>query len=171
MAGTWTPTHARLAEALTPILGGVWWDRRWEVAWYVNLCEMAGFCQTDDMRRICAQRYMAGKRKVTLPGTQRRKAAERERRRLLRNMPPELTAAIDLATNSLAAQQYAEGNDKALNAVVGMVLKQYKAEPSLVRELLAAQLRPNVQLEPTPERAARREPKSAAFGRSARSVC
>ena len=30
---------------------------------------------------------------------------------------------------------------------------------------------PNVQLEPTPERAARREPKSAAFGRSARSVC
>lgn len=29
----------------------------------------------------------------------------------------------------------------------------------------------NVQLEPTPERAARRETKSAAFGRSARSVC
>jgi len=107
---------------------------------------MAGFCATDDMLRLCAQRYMAGKRKVTPPGTLRRKAAERERRRLLRNMPAELTAAIASATDSAAAQQYAAGNDKSLNAVVGMVLKQYKAEPSFVRELLATRLRPNAEI-------------------------
>lgn len=148
MAGTWTPTHARLAEALTPVLTGGWWERRWEVAWYVNLCEMAGFCTTDDMRRLCAQRYMAGKRKVTPPGTCHRKRAERERRRLLRDMPPDLTEAIVSASNSTAAQQFATGNDKALNAVVGMVLKKYKAEPSFVRELLAARLRPNVAINP-----------------------
>ena len=142
-AGTWTLTHARLAEALTPVLTGGWWNRRWEVAWYVNLCEIAGYCTTDDMRRLCAQRYMAGKRKVTPPGTRRRKTAEREKRRLRRNIPAELQAAIAAAAQSAAAQQYAAGNDKALNAVVGMVLKQCKAEPSFVRELLAARLRPN----------------------------
>lgn len=141
----WTPTHARLAEALTPVLNGEWWDRRWDVAWYVNLCEMAGFCRTHDMRRLCAQRYMAGKRRVTPPGTQRRKTAERERRRLSRDMPKALMEAIASASNSTAAQQFAAGNDKALNAVVGMVLKQYKAEPTLVRELLAAKLRPNAK--------------------------
>lgn len=143
MAGLWTPTHSRLAEALTPVLTGEWWEHRWTIAWYVNRCEMAGFCVTDDMRRLCAQRYMAGKRKVTPPGTQRRKTAERERRRLLRDMPDALTAAIEVAVNSAAAQQFAAGNDKALNAVVGMVLRQYKAEPATVRELLAARLRPN----------------------------
>ena len=109
----------------------------------MNRCEMAGFCDTDDMRRLCAQRYMAGKRKVTPPGTQRRKVAERERRRLLRAMPVALTEAIAVAAESTAAQQFATGNDKALNAVVGMVLKKYKAEPAFVRELLAARLRPN----------------------------
>lgn len=141
MSGTWTPAHSQLANALTPVLNGEWWDRRWEVAWYVNLCEMAGFCDSDDMRRLCALRYMAGKRKVTPPGTQRRKKAERERRKLLGNMPPALVEAIAAAETSTAAQQFAAGNDKALNAVIGMVLKQYKADPSVVRELLVGRLR------------------------------
>lgn len=138
LAGAWTPTHSRLAEALTPILTKEWWSRRWHVAWYVNLCEMAGICDTDHMRRLCAQRYMAGKRKVTPPGTRRRKKTEKERARLMLNTPNELTAAIDVALESTAAQQYAAGNDKALNAVVGMVLRQYKANPAVIRELISA---------------------------------
>lgn len=141
MAGTWTQEHSTITGALTPVLNGEWWDRRWELAWYVVRCEMAGFCDSDDMRRLCALRYMAGKRKVTPPGTQRRKAKERERRKLLRNMPPALMEAIEAAENSTAAKQFAEGNEKALNAVVGMVLKQCKAEPSFVRDLLADRLR------------------------------
>ena len=144
MTALFSSNRLRLIQALIPVLERTpWWERRHEVEWYVNRCEMAGFCDTDDMRRLCAQRYMAGKRKVTPPGTQRRKVAERERRRLLRAMPIALTEAIAVAAESTAAQQFATGNDKALNAVVGMVLKKYKAEPAFVRELLAARLRPN----------------------------
>lgn len=42
------------------------------------------------------------------------------------------------------AKQYAQGNDKALNALVGMVLKAHKADPAAVRELLQKQLRPGM---------------------------
>lgn len=136
------PERLHLIEVLIPVLKGTpWWDRRHDVEWYVNRCERAGFCGTDDMRRLCARRYMAGKRKVTPPGTSRRKALARERRRLERNLPAELAQALDSAAASPVVQQVAAGNGKAMNALVGMVLKQHKAEPALVRELLEARLR------------------------------
>lgn len=139
--GSWTLANSRLADAITSVLEGEWWDRRWEVAWYVNRCEIAGFCETDNMRRLCARRYMAGKRKVTPPGTKRRKREERERRKLMREMPAALVEAIEVSLASDAAKQFSMGNDKALNAVVGMVLKQYKADPSFVRDVLTKRLR------------------------------
>ncbi len=43
-----------------------------EVAHYVDRCMAAGFCKTEDDIRACAGRYLAGKRKVTAPGTARR---------------------------------------------------------------------------------------------------
>lgn len=29
MTGLWTPAHSRLASALTSVLHGEWWERRW----------------------------------------------------------------------------------------------------------------------------------------------
>ena len=138
-------TDLRLMQALDSVLAGTdAWSRRWAVAGYVQLCEMAGFCSTDDMRRLCAQRWLAGKRKVSPPGARRRKNAEREMRRLLADAPPPLTRAIEAVATTDAAAQFVAGNGKALNALVGMVLRQYKVDPAVVRALLIRRLTPNV---------------------------
>ena len=151
MAGLYTPESWATVSAIIPVIHGTaWWDRRFEVEWYVHSCERAGFCTTDDLRRACARRFMAGKKKVTPPGTRRKKKAEKERRRLLRALPPELMAAISSAAELPAAQQFTNGNDRALNAVVGAVLRQHRADPSLVRDLLIKRLRPD-EPESTPD--------------------
>lgn len=111
------------------------WDRRQDVLWYVSLCEDRGFADTDDQKRQCAQRYMAGKRKISAPGTKRRRRAAQEMRKLLANLPPELVTAVDEACQSDMAKQVA-GNPKALNALVGMVLKNHRAPPAVVRQLI-----------------------------------
>ena len=137
----WTPSHARLARALTPaLLGTDWWDARHRVAWYVNLCEMAGFCDTDDMRRLCAERFMAGKKKVTPPGTGRKKRADKMRRRIARNMPQALLAAIEEAVLLPAAAQYAAGKERAMDSLVGFVMRSHKTDPVLVRDMLVKRL-------------------------------
>lgn len=138
-------SNASIISLMRPLIqvldGTEWWEKRYEVAWYVNRCEIAGFCDTDDMRRLCAKRYMAGKRKVTPPGTERRKRAERERRKILSSVPQDLMDAISDAVTSEAARQFAGGNDKALNAVVGIVLRRHKADPAAVRKLIVSRLR------------------------------
>lgn len=91
--------------------------------------------------RLCAKRFMAGKRRVTPPGTQRRKDAEKAKRKLLASMPAELDAAIVEAMGSNAARQFADGNEKALNSVVGMVLRKYKADPAFIRCVLIERLK------------------------------
>ena len=132
----------RVITALLPVLDGTdWWVRRVEVAWYVGRCMAAGFCETDEQMRLCAKRFMAGKRRVTPPGTQRRKDAEKAKRKLLASMPSELDAAIVEAMESNAARQFADGNDKALNSVVGMVLMKYKADPAFIRGVLIERLK------------------------------
>lgn len=56
---------SHIAGALHAMLFGTkHWASRWDIAWYVSRCEMAGFCNTDDMRRQCALRYIAGKREL-----------------------------------------------------------------------------------------------------------
>lgn len=128
-----------MASALIPILKDTQsWACRYEIAWYVSRCEMAGFCKTDEMRQLCAQRWMAGKRKVSPPGHKRRKRAASLMRKMLGNPPVELLAAVSAALKTDAARQYAEGNLKALNALVGMVLKAFKTDAGVVRQLLIA---------------------------------
>lgn len=127
----------RLIQAIMPVVHGTeWWPRRHEVERYVNLCEMSGFCDTDDARRLCAQRYMAGKRKVSPPGSGRRKKAEKLRRKILASPPSDLIEAIRSACNSKAADEYRRGKEKAMNAMVGMVIAAFKTDPSVVRALL-----------------------------------
>lgn len=117
------------------------WDRRWDILWYVQLCEMAGHADTDDQRRGCAARYIAGKRKITPPGTERRKKAAKEQRKLLANVPAELKAAVAAvcAENAKAIEQYKGGNEKALNSMIGAVMKRHKSEPTVIRTLLIAE--------------------------------
>lgn len=134
----WSVKRQQIVRAIVPIIPPEWWSRRYEIEWYVSRCDK--FCDTDNMRRMCAMRYMAGKRKVTPPGTSRRKKAEIERRKLLANMPIELVTVLDDATRTEAANQYINGNAKALNALVGMVLKAHKTDAELVRNELLRRL-------------------------------
>lgn len=116
------------------------WENRKEILWYVSRCEMAGFATTAAEKQNCALRYMAGKRKVSAPGTKRRKRSLQEQRKMLKNMPPELIAAISAACESDLAKQVMGGNAKAINALLGSVLKAHKAPAALVKQLLEAKL-------------------------------
>lgn len=108
----------------------------YEMAWYVGRCELAGFCKTNDQVRLIAERYIAGKRKVSPPGTQRRKNEADAVRKALANVPAELAAAVKAAVASPVGVQVVGGNDKAKNSLIGMVMKQYKTTPALVMQLL-----------------------------------
>jgi len=128
-----------LIEALVPLLYGTpHWEDRWNIEAYVARCIIAGFCKTQDQMRLCAERYIAGKRKVTPPGTKRRKVQEKKKAEALKNTPPELINAIlqAIAENEKAVNQFRGGNEKALNALVGGVMKRCKADPAIVKELL-----------------------------------
>lgn len=126
-------------SALIPLLQDTeHWENRWNIEWYVNRCIDAGFCKTDDQIRLCAQRYIAGKRKITPPGTKRRKVAAKKKQDALANVDPHLMAIVDavIAVNDKAVQQFKGGTEKALNALVGGVMKQFKTDPAIVKDLL-----------------------------------
>ncbi len=130
----------RLAGVIMPLLKTPQhWDIRHDVAWYVSRCEMAGFCNTDDMRRLCAERFLQGKRKVSPPGTARRKKQARETRKMLSNIPQELLAAIKQAKQTPAWDQYQGGNNKAINAVIGPIIKQFRAPFDVIKSILENQ--------------------------------
>lgn len=113
-----------------------------DMVWYLGRCEIAGFMKTNDEVRACAVRFVLGKRKVSPPGTQRRKNAEKKRRELLKNLPAELLSVLDTVCASEAGKQFASGNDKALNSLTGMVMRQYKTDAALVKDLIVKRLRP-----------------------------
>lgn len=119
------------------------WCRRHDIAWYVGLCERKGYCKTDDLKRACALRYLAGKRKVSPPGHRRKKKAAKDLKRALSNIPAELLVAMEEACKTSQAEQYLAGNEKALNALVGMVMKTYKFNAAAVRELIVNKLKEN----------------------------
>ena len=88
--------------------------------------------------REIVKRILIGKKAITLPGNKRKKRQEKEREKLKKNLPKELLAAIETVyTNSAKAiQQYKDGNAKALNAMVGMVMKNFKHDASIIKDLL-----------------------------------
>ncbi len=130
-------------EALIPLLQNTQhWDQRYEIEWYVGRCVMAGFCKTQDQMRLCAERYIAGKRRVSPPGTKRRKRDAKRMRDMMANVPAALLEAVDavIAEQTKAVQQYLAGTEKALNALVGGVIKRYKTDPAVIRELLVKRI-------------------------------
>ena len=114
------------------------WVIRDQVAWYVSRCEMAGFCSTDDMRRQCAERYLLGKRKVTPPGTAKRKKQEKATKKILANIPPDLLDAVDQAKQTTAWAQYQSGNAKAMNAVIGPLIKRFNVPANVIKTIFGA---------------------------------
>lgn len=138
------PERLSVISALIPVLQHTpTWGRRYEVEAYIWRCVDAGFCSTDDQVKLCAERYLAGKRKVTPPGTARRLKAERKLKEILSKVPPELQTAIDAALTEQckAIVQYKSGIEKALNAIVGSVMKRHKADPAIIKELLIRSIR------------------------------
>lgn len=137
----WSPVDSFIAEALSAFLKekGAW-ERRHEVAWYVDRCMAKGFCKTGDQVRLCAERYLAGKRAVTPPGTRQRKKALKEAAALRASIPAALSAAVQevLSKNEKAVTQFKAGNDKAVNALIGQVMRLYKSDAVIIKELLIA---------------------------------
>ena len=134
-----------IINALIPLLQDTeHWNNRWDIEAYVSRCVEAGFATTGDAMRLCAARYIAGKRKISQPGTARRKLQEKKMREMLANTPPELLKAIDdvITEQQKAADQFRDGNDKAINSLVGGVMKRHRTDAAVVRELLTRKLRP-----------------------------
>lgn len=119
------------------------WNNRQAIAHYVDLCMMAGFCKTEDDVRNCADRYIAGKRKVSPPGTRRRKKLAKEQRKLRESIPQELHDAVRkvIDENKKAVDQYLGGNEKSINALVGQVMRLHKFDALIVKELLVSSVR------------------------------
>jgi len=117
-----------------------WWSRRFELAGYVDRCIQAGFCKTSDQMRLCALRYIDGKRKITPPGTKKKKTAEKKLAAVLKNVPRALSDAIDNVCKSKSADEYKNGNTKAINSMVGMVMKLHKYDAAIVKQLLINKL-------------------------------
>lgn len=141
--GRWTDRMSELADAILPLLvgeeGGTkhpMFELRQSIADYVDLCEAAGFCHDLLTRQACARRWMAGKRKVSAPFTKTRKKAAAAKRKALGAVPKELLDLVKVALCTPQGLQFKSGNAKALNALVGMVLKQFKYEASAVKELI-----------------------------------
>lgn len=109
--------------------------------YYVGACEYAGFCKDGNSRRLCADRWIAGKRKVSAPGTKRRKKEVKERKKLLANLSDSFKTILEDVCRSEEAQMYKRGNQKALNSCVGMIMKQTREiPPAAVKELLERRL-------------------------------
>ena len=143
MSSFWSPKRSQVAQVLISILQNtIFWEKRWEIESYIWKCIAKGFCSTDDQIRLCAQRWMKGKRKVTPPGTLRKKKEAKERAKFLANIPLELIQAIDsvLAKNEKAIEQYKAGNEKAVNALIGQVMKLYRSDASVIKELLVGKM-------------------------------
>lgn len=106
------------------------------VCMYVHACDLAGFVKSDDDAEACAIRFMQGKRKVSPPGTEKRKKQAKELRKALANPPEEVVTVIEGLVGSTLWTQYTQGNVKALNALVGKALSKVKAEPMLIKALI-----------------------------------
>lgn len=135
----WTEELSFIAGALGSFLQEKnAFDRKDEVANYVSLCMAKGFCKTEDEVRLCAERYLAGKRAVTPPGTTRRKKLTLQQAKIRSTIPDELRAAVAIVmtSNEKAVTQYRTGNEKAVNALIGQVMRLYKTDAVIVKELL-----------------------------------
>jgi len=106
------------------------------VGWYLSRILMR-FPEAD--LKACANRWMAGKRAITLPGHKRAKRAGQAKRKSIRLDTPRILCALQDVDQPLI-EQYRSGKIKALNAIIGKVIAITKADPAAVREVVTAQL-------------------------------
>jgi hypothetical protein len=104
-----------------------------ELGYYLSLCNMRGFAETEKDLDMCARRYLAGKRKVSPPFTKTRKRAAIKARKARESVPKEVLDQIGFVMTLPIAQNV---NEKSINALVGMVLKKHKYNPQVVKELI-----------------------------------
>lgn len=141
---SWSQELSSIAEVLLPMLRQTKdWPIRNEVAAYIDKCIAKGFCKTDDDMRLCAQRFLSGKRKVTPPGTKRRKVLLKEQAKLRASIPSEVVQAVEtvIQNNPKAVSHYLAGNDKAIGALIGQVIKLYKFDPVIIADLLKERIK------------------------------
>ena len=79
---------------------------------------------------------MAGKRKVSPPGTRRRKHVAAEIKKQISTIDDHTKKVIHDAKETGAYLKYLQGDLKSLNSAIGYVLKQCKISAHLVRYML-----------------------------------
>lgn len=131
-------TTDKIIDAVLDLCSGLSIKKEQDLVWYLSRCYLKGILDVDNEYSIqeFAKRWLIGKRKLSAPGTTRKKKREKERRKLLNNLPAELITAVNNACNSEPARQYKAGNEKAINSLVGMVMKAFKFDPAVVKKLL-----------------------------------
>jgi hypothetical protein len=136
----WDIKTQKIFHAIEPVLHNLEYIQWVDVAWYVGLCANKGFANTSDQMRLCAERYVSGKRKVSAPWTRKNKKIKKERDQQLRNVPHEILDAVNIVCSGNLGQQYKAGNTKVINAMVGQVMKVKKIDAAVVMQLLKTQL-------------------------------
>jgi Asp-tRNA(Asn)/Glu-tRNA(Gln) amidotransferase B subunit len=141
----WSERMSVLASAIYPLLKSKNNDEesnfneffavRHDILAYVDACESAEVCNDLISRQACANRWLVGKRKVSEPFTRTRKTAATKKRKALENLPRELVDIVESVKQKPQYQQYLDGNEKILNSLVGMVLKQFKYDAAAVKSL------------------------------------
>lgn len=94
------------------------------IRWYMGEC--IDFINNYDDALLIARKYLKGKRKITPPFTRQRKEEARKKRKMLKNIPSELLTFLDEQSSNPLLQQYKDGNEKAINAFVGQIIKFVK---------------------------------------------
>jgi hypothetical protein len=106
------------------------------ILYYVAMCDMKGFCLDDNAKRLCAEDYLQGERTPGPPGWRKKETLQAERNSLKSSIPEELKEIISEVSKTETALQYRNGNSKALNSCVGMVMKRFKYDAAVVKQLL-----------------------------------
>lgn len=92
----------------------------------VYMLDCIDFINNYDDALLIARKYLKGKRKITPPFTRKRKEEARKKRKMLSNIPSELLSFLDEQSSNPLLQQYKDGNEKAINAFVGQIIKFVK---------------------------------------------
>ena len=109
--------------------------QRYEIEWYVWKCKDAGFVHTKQDIHNVVNRWLAGKRKITPPGTKKNKKLEKEKKKGIPQDIKQVVLSI-LEENKQLVNNYKQGQDKALNVLVGRAIKATSYAPALLKEYI-----------------------------------
>lgn len=111
------------------------------LGWYLSRMTMK--FPTADLN-ACASRWMAGKRAVTLPWTKLGKRNAAATRKSIVLHKAAIVAALAVVDETLK-QQYREGKEKVLNAIVGKVIADTKINAAAVKIVVVEFLKSEAQ--------------------------